>query len=154
MLGEQLDKSYIKALKSTGTSIGTSVVMAAATGILTGYDRILLVEHGGHISISKAWAISLLKRMTLQRVLMELSCQCRFSTRERRHAVIQSIAFLKVSILSTCQTTGKMKKPAKYFLKKIIFPYIQRTREEMGAPLQKALVVMDNFSGANYYHNL
>ena len=33
------------------------------------------------------------------------------------------------------------------FFEKIIFPYVQRTREEMGAPLQKALVVMDNFSG-------
>ena len=52
MLGEQLDtkvQSYIKALRSAGTLIGTSVVLAAATGILTTYDRTLLVEHGGHI---------------------------------------------------------------------------------------------------------
>ena len=66
MLGEQLDtkvQSYIKALRSAGTLIGTSVVMAAATGILTCYDRTLLVEHGGHISISKTWAMSLLKRI-------------------------------------------------------------------------------------------
>ena len=39
------------------------MVMAAATGILTSYDRTLLMEHAGHISISKTWAISLLKRM-------------------------------------------------------------------------------------------
>ena len=33
------------------------------------------------------------------------------------------------------------------FFKNIIFPYVQRTREAISVPTQKALVLMDNFSG-------
>ena len=33
------------------------------------------------------------------------------------------------------------------FCENIIFPYVKKTREEMGAPTQKALLLMDNFSG-------
>ena len=56
MLGEQLDsmiKNYVKGLHSAGTPIGSSVVMAAVEGIIRAHDRTLLVEYGGHISISK-----------------------------------------------------------------------------------------------------
>ena len=65
LLGE-LDmkvQSYIQALSSAGTPIGSSVVMAAATGIVMAYDRTLLHEHGGYITISKTWALSLRKRV-------------------------------------------------------------------------------------------
>ena len=37
--------------------------MAVGEGIVTAHDRIMLVQHGGHIQITKAWALSLLKRM-------------------------------------------------------------------------------------------
>ena len=66
ILGEQLDckvQNYIKALRNAGTPIGSSVVMAAAEGLVRAYDRSLLVEYGGHIEISKTWALSLLGRM-------------------------------------------------------------------------------------------
>ena len=33
------------------------------------------------------------------------------------------------------------------FFEKIIFPYVKKVREEIRAPSQKALVLMDNFSG-------
>ena len=33
------------------------------------------------------------------------------------------------------------------FFEKIVFPYIEKVREEIGTPSQKALVLMDNFSG-------
>ena len=66
MLGEQLDckvQNYIKALHNAGTPIGSSVVMAAAKGLVRAHDRSLLVEHGGYIKISKFWDQSLLERM-------------------------------------------------------------------------------------------
>ena len=66
LLGEQLDvkvQSYVKALRSAGTTVGSSIVMAAATGIISAHDRTLLVEFGGYICISKSCAISLLKRL-------------------------------------------------------------------------------------------
>ena len=49
LLGE-LDvkvQDYIQALCSAGTPIGSSVVMAAATGIVMACDRTLLHGHGG-----------------------------------------------------------------------------------------------------------
>ena len=56
MLGEQLDakvKKYVQALRSAGTPIGSSIVMAAGEGIVRAHDRTLLVQHGGHIWITK-----------------------------------------------------------------------------------------------------
>ena len=66
LLGNQLDEkvqNYIRALHSAGTPIGSSIVMAAAEGILRAFDRTLLVRNGGYIEIGKSWAMSLLKRM-------------------------------------------------------------------------------------------
>ena len=66
MLGEQLDakvKNYVQALRSAGTPIGSSIVMAAGEGIVRAHDRTQPVQHGGHIQITKTWALSLLKRM-------------------------------------------------------------------------------------------
>ncbi len=66
LLGEELDgkvSKYVEALRSAGTPIGSSVVMAAGERLVRAYDRTLLVDHGGHITITKSWAMSLLKRM-------------------------------------------------------------------------------------------
>ena len=66
MLGEELDekvKTYVQVLRSNGAPIGSSVVMAVDLGMIRAHDRTLLVEHGGHIAITKAWAMSLLQRM-------------------------------------------------------------------------------------------
>ncbi len=66
ILGEQLDskvKNYIMALRRAGTPIGSSIVMAVGEGMVRAHDRTLLVQYGGHIQITKAWALSLLKRM-------------------------------------------------------------------------------------------
>lgn len=62
----QLDsrvQNYVKALRNAGTPIGSSVVIAAAEGLVRATDRTLLVEHGGHIALTKTWALSLLGRM-------------------------------------------------------------------------------------------
>ena len=65
LLGE-LDKkvqAYIQALRDAGGSIGSRIVIAAAEGIVLAHDRTLLVQHGGHIHLTRDWALSLLSRM-------------------------------------------------------------------------------------------
>ena len=66
ILGEELDakvKNYVQVLRNTGTPIGSSIVMAVGEGMVRAHDRTMLVQHGRHIQITKAWALSLLQRM-------------------------------------------------------------------------------------------
>ena len=55
--------SMFEHFKKAGTRGNARIVMAAAEGIVKATDRILLVEHGGHIQLTQAWAYSILKRM-------------------------------------------------------------------------------------------
>ena len=66
ILGEQLDaevRQYIQRLRDNGTSISTALVQAAAEGYLLGRDRTVLVQYGGHVSLTMDWACSILIRM-------------------------------------------------------------------------------------------
>jgi len=56
-------QSYIKDMYCYGIAINTVVVMASAEGIVIHHDSNLLASNGGHITISKDWAKSLLHRM-------------------------------------------------------------------------------------------
>ena len=64
-LGELDDdvQKYIIALRQAGIPINCKIVIAAATGIVKATDRTLLYENGGHLTLTKTWAYSLLKRM-------------------------------------------------------------------------------------------
>ena len=228
LLGAQVDaevQSYVNALRSAGAPIGSSVVMAAAHGHTT------LVENGGHISMLKTWAISLLKRMgyvkqkantkstpemsgerfeqVKAQFLNQIARMVHLSdipqnlvinldqtgihlvrTGEWTMAVegskrVEMVAlgykrqvtatfaacldgtFLPMQVLyqgKTARCHPKYCFPVGFdifhtpnhwaneetclwFFETIIFPYIQHTREAMGAPSQKALIIMDNFSG-------
>ena len=44
--------------------MNTPVILAAAEGIIKSRDHTLLVEHGGHIRLTKSWAVSLMQRMS------------------------------------------------------------------------------------------
>ena len=66
LLGEKMDKevkSYICAVCEGGGVVTTAIAMAAATAIVRGHDRNLLIENGGSITITKTWGKSLLQRM-------------------------------------------------------------------------------------------
>ena len=66
LLGEKMDKevkSYICAVREGGGVVTTAIAMAAATAIVRGHDRNLLIENGGSIAITKTWGKSLLQRM-------------------------------------------------------------------------------------------
>ena len=56
-------KNYVQRLRINGAPIGSSIVMAAGESLIKAHDRTMLVQHGGHIQITKSWAMSLLKRM-------------------------------------------------------------------------------------------
>ena len=56
-------QKYIRALHLAGTPVSCSLVLAAAEGIVTSKDRTLLCENGGHVALTRGWALSLLKRM-------------------------------------------------------------------------------------------
>ena len=62
MLGKEIDgkvQEYVTAIRKAGTPIGSSLVMAASNCII----KTLLFENGGHILITRDWALSLLGRM-------------------------------------------------------------------------------------------
>ena len=63
LLGEDLHaavQEYVETQRAIGTAINSTVVMAAAEGIISMRDVSKLVESGGHIDITKSWAKSLL----------------------------------------------------------------------------------------------
>ena len=65
-VGEELDsevKKYTTALRQAGTPVSVKLVLATAEGIITTKERSLLVENGGHISLTRRWTHSLFKRM-------------------------------------------------------------------------------------------
>ena len=65
LLRDELDdqvQEYIKELRSRGTAVSSSVVIAAAEGIIMNKDANILRENGG-IKLTEEWAKSLLKRM-------------------------------------------------------------------------------------------
>lgn len=67
LLGKELDDHiilYIKHLCASGAVINTAIMMAAATGMVQFHNSNLLSLNGGPISITKAWAKSLLSRMS------------------------------------------------------------------------------------------
>ena len=62
MIGEEMDKhvqEYITYMRSTGTTVNTTVVIACAEGILMHEDAALLTR----VNLSKGWAQYLLQRM-------------------------------------------------------------------------------------------
>ena len=56
-------QQYVLALRQAGTPVTGHLVLAAAEGIITAKDRSLLAENGGHITLTRGWAASILKRM-------------------------------------------------------------------------------------------
>ena len=56
-------QEYVEIQRRVRTAINSAAVMAAAEGIISVRDITKLIEHGGHISITKSWAKSLLHRM-------------------------------------------------------------------------------------------
>lgn len=66
LLGDELDKQvrdHIIFLRDNGSVVNTAIVMGTAVGLVSHEDANLLACNGGHFTITKPWAKSLLKRM-------------------------------------------------------------------------------------------
>lgn len=234
MLGEELDakvKNYVLVLRNAGTPIGSSIVMAVGEGMVRAHDRTMLVQHGGHIQITKAWALSLLQRMGFVKRKATTKSTPGLSgeqIEEVKRSFLKQVArmvklrdipdsliinldqtgiklvptgdwtmaaagsrrveviglgdkrqitatfaaaldgtFLPMQILYQGKTDRSHpnyafpdgfdifhtpnhwanEETCLRFFENIIFPYIEKVREEIGVPSQKAMVLMDNFSG-------
>lgn len=65
LLGDKLDDhimNYIAKLRASGGIVNSSLMLAAAEGIVQKYKPSLLSKNGGPIVLKKSWAISMLKR--------------------------------------------------------------------------------------------
>ena len=60
---DQKVKDHILAIRAAGGVVNQRIVIAAATGIVKHHDRSLLSEYGGHITLSRCWSESLMRRM-------------------------------------------------------------------------------------------
>ena len=56
-------EQYVRSLRRAGTPVNARIVIATAEGIIKATDRTMLIENGGHIQLTLAWAYSLLQRM-------------------------------------------------------------------------------------------
>ena len=56
-------QQYVRSLRRAGTPVNARIVIATAEGIIKATDRTMLIENGGHIQLTLAWAYSLLQRM-------------------------------------------------------------------------------------------
>ena len=68
LIGMELDnqvQSYVSKLREKGGVVNSSIVQSAAIGIVMSHDVNLLKCTGGHIEITKFWALSLLSRWGL-----------------------------------------------------------------------------------------
>ena len=66
LLGTKLDlllQERIKAMRERGTSIGSGTVIGIGRGILLKHEKSSLHEFGGPITLSKDWAVGVLRRM-------------------------------------------------------------------------------------------
>lgn len=66
LLGSDFDgkvQEYIRTLRAAGGVVNHHVCIATARGIVQGYNRMLLAENGGHIDLTRGWALSLMERM-------------------------------------------------------------------------------------------
>ena len=66
LLGSRLDaevQSYLVKVRECGGAVNTAITMAGAKGLLLKLDRTQLQEYGGPVTLSRAWAKSLMRRM-------------------------------------------------------------------------------------------
>ena len=66
LLGKEWDgkaKAYVSAVRKSGGSVSTKLVIAGTKGLLQAAKPPILAEHGGSVTIDKTWARSLLDRM-------------------------------------------------------------------------------------------
>ena len=99
LLGEELDRKiqlYLRAIRESGGAVNTAIALGAARGIILKLNRTLLVENGGHVDLTKAWAKGLLTRMGYVK---------RRGTTSKSKNLVENFEELKASFLEQVSTT-------------------------------------------------
>ena len=73
--------------------INTAVVMGCVEGIVSHHDSNLLAENGGHITISKDWAKSLLHRMGYVKRRVKISAKVPPKETHLRHSSFMMLMY-------------------------------------------------------------
>ena len=66
LLGDYLDgqlRAYVEEIRQMGLAVNTSVLIAAAKGLVLYYDSNWLRENGGHLELSTHWAKGRLRKL-------------------------------------------------------------------------------------------
>ena len=99
LLGEELEwkvQLYLRAIRESGGAVNTAIVLGAARGIILKLNRTMLVENGGHVDLTKAWAKGLLGRMGYVK---------RRGTTSKSKNLVENFEELKASFLEQVSTT-------------------------------------------------
>ena len=102
LLGENLDgqiQMYLRRVRDGGGVVTARIAVAAARGILLSCDCSKLAEFGGHVTLNRFWAYSLLKRMNF--------VKRKVTTAKSKHAVAE-FQRLKEEFLQDVVTTVEM----------------------------------------------
>lgn len=89
-------QQHIRALRKTQTPISLEIIIAGVHGIVVAQDRTLLKEYGGHIELTRGWALSFMKQMGL--------VKHRGSTQAKKS--ISSAEYQHVRTTYLCQISG------------------------------------------------
>lgn len=99
LLGKELDKqvqAYLAAFRERGAVVNTAIAIACAEGIVKNTDRNLLRCNGGHIDLTKHWAVYLLRRMGL--VKHKVTTKAKVSVENFEELRAQFLLDVKVAI--------------------------------------------------------
>ena len=89
LLGAELDnlvQSYILELREKGGVVNSTIVISATVGIVKSRDTNLLKCNGGHIDVTKYWALSLLERMGFVKRKSTTKCKVSIADFEEKKA--------------------------------------------------------------------
>ena len=98
LLGEEFERKvqlYLGAIRESGRAVNTAIAMGAARGIILKLNRTMLVENGGHVDLTKAWAKGLLGRMGYVK---------RRGTTSKSKNLVENFEELKASFLEQVST--------------------------------------------------
>ena len=90
---------YLRRVRDGGRVVTARIAVAAARGILMSCDHSKLAEFGGHVTLNRFWAYSLLKRMKF--------VKWKVTTAKSKHAVAE-FQRLKEQFLQDVVTTVEM----------------------------------------------
>uniref|UniRef100_A0A1X7V510 Uncharacterized protein n=1 Tax=Amphimedon queenslandica TaxID=400682 RepID=A0A1X7V510_AMPQE len=102
LLGESIDnkiQQYLTKLRECGSVVSTAITIAGAKGIVLKIDKTQLVENGGHLNLTRAWAKFLLTRMGF--------VKCRITTKASKRTV-EDFNKIKAQFLLSIRTMVQM----------------------------------------------